>query len=196
MPWSDRISSSIARAMGLSRPEPAPSADVQPVPVPEEPSGRAEPDGWDLSALTGEKADDPMKQLPVIQPNVDTPEPPPAPVASELRTAGMVDDPERHAALEPPIVAAMRTVFDPEIPVNIYDLGLIYDVIVETSSAVGIRMTLTAPNCPAAQWLPGQVEDKVRRVEGVTDVRLDVVFDPPWDKDRMSDAAKLQLGMW
>jgi FeS assembly SUF system protein len=195
MAWSNLISSSIARAMGLSRPEPTPSPDVQPVPVPEEPPGRAEADGWDLSALTGEKADDPMKQLPVIQPQVDTPEPPAAPVATE-RTAGMLDDPERHAALEPGIVSAMRTVFDPEIPVNIYDLGLIYDVIVEASSAVGIRMTLTAPNCPAAQWLPGQVEDKVRRVEGVTDVRLDVVFDPPWDKDRMSDAAKLQLGMW
>jgi FeS assembly SUF system protein len=87
-------------------------------------------------------------------------------------------------------------VFDPEIPVNIHDLGLIYEVLVDSSSAVGVRMTLTAPNCPAAQWLPGQVEQKVKAVEGVTDVRVDVVFDPPWDRERMSDAAKLQLGMW
>jgi len=191
MSWSDRVTSGIARALGVSRSEPeVEAANAPPEPV------RPEPEAWNVSALTGEKADDPMKQLPVIQPYADTPEPPPEPPPSEERAAGMVDDPERHAALEPPIVAAMRTVFDPEIPVNIYDLGLIYDIVVEASGAVGIRMTLTAPNCPAAQWLPGQVEDKVRRVEGVTDVRLDVVFEPPWDKDRMSDAAKLQLGMW
>jgi FeS assembly SUF system protein len=87
-------------------------------------------------------------------------------------------------------------VFDPEIPVNIYDLGLIYEILVDAASVVGVRMTLTAPNCPAAQWLPGQVEQKVKAVEGVTDARVDVVFDPPWDRDKMSDAAKLQLGLW
>jgi FeS assembly SUF system protein len=165
-------------------------------PAPVVPTQDREPEPWVTSALTGEPPDDPMKQLPVIQPHADTADAPPAPVASEPKTAGLVDDADRHAALEPDIVAAMRTVFDPEIPVNIYDLGLIYDIIVEASGVVGVHMTLTAPNCPAAQWLPGQVEDKVRRVAGVTDVKLDVVFDPPWDKDRMSDAAKLQLGMW
>ena len=108
----------------------------------------------------------------------------------------MVSDPARLEALRPQILAAIKTVFDPEIPVNIYDLGLIYDVIVDAASAVGVRMTLTAPNCPAAQWLPGQVEQKVKAVEGVADVLVDVVFDPPWDRDKMSDAAKLQLGMW
>jgi FeS assembly SUF system protein len=113
-----------------------------------------------------------------------------------MRTAGMVNDPSRLAELRPPILAAIKTIFDPEIPVNIYDLGLIYEVLVDASAAVGVRMTLTAPNCPAAQWLPGQVEQKVKAVEGVTDVRVDVVFDPPWDRDRMSDAARLQLGMW
>ena len=100
------------------------------------------------------------------------------------------------AELRPRIIDAIKTVFDPEIPVNIYDLGLIYEVLVDAASVVGVRMTLTAPNCPAAQWLPGQVEQKVKAVEGVTDVRVDVVFEPPWDRDRMSDAAKLQLGMW
>jgi FeS assembly SUF system protein len=133
-----------------------------------------------------------MKQLPVIQPESTTP----APAPSEMRTAEMVSDSSRLAALRPQILAAIKTVFDPEIPVNIYDLGLIYEVVVDATSVVGVRMTLTAPNCPAAQWLPGQVERKVKAVEGVADVLVDVVFDPPWDRDKMSDAAKLQLGMW
>lgn len=133
-----------------------------------------------------------MKSLPVIQPHSETPKPSP----SEMHTAGMVNDATVLAELQPRIVAAIKTVFDPEIPVNVYDLGLIYDVLVDATRVVGIRMTLTAPNCPAAQWLPGQVEQKVKAVEGVSDVKVDVVFDPPWDRDRMSDAAKLQLGMW
>ena len=108
----------------------------------------------------------------------------------------MTSDPEKTAALKPLIVAALSKVFDPEIPVNIYDLGLIYDVIVEASGAVGIRMTLTAPGCPAAQILPGQVRDAVARVPGVADATVDVVWEPPWDRDRMSEAAKLQLGMF
>jgi len=87
-------------------------------------------------------------------------------------------------------------VFDPEIPVNIHDLGLIYEVLVDSTGVAGVRMTLRAPACPAAEWLPGQVEQKVKAVDGVTDARVDVVFDPPWTKDRMSEAAKLQLGMW
>jgi len=186
MAWGSGWTSGIARVFGLA-------------PTEAEAAPSVERDAWDTSAFVAEPPaeDEAVKQLPVIQPGATAPEPPPdTPVASEPRTAGLVDDPERHAALEPAIVAAMKTVFDPEIPVNIYDLGLIYDIIVEASSVVGVRMTLTAPNCPAAQWLPGQVEDKVRRVDGVADVRLDVVFEPPWEKDKMSDAAKLQLGMW
>jgi FeS assembly SUF system protein len=133
-----------------------------------------------------------MKSLPVIQPST----PAPAISPSDLKTAGMVRDPEKAAALEAKIVAAIKTVFDPEIPVNIHDLGLIYEIIVDCDAAVGVRMTLTAPACPAAQWLPAQVEEKVKGVEGVTDARVDVVFDPPWSKDNMSEAAKLQLGLW
>jgi FeS assembly SUF system protein len=133
-----------------------------------------------------------MKQLPVIH----TPTQAAPAQTAAAQTAGMTVDPERTAALKPRIVQALSTVFDPEIPVNIYDLGLIYDVIVDASSAVGIRMTLTAPACPAAQFLPGQVRSTVARIEGVTDVKVDVVWDPPWDRDRMSDAAKLQLGMF
>jgi FeS assembly SUF system protein len=136
--------------------------------------------------------DSSMKPLPVIQSQPDAP----VPTSSDLKTAGMVRDVERTAQLEPKIIAAIKTVFDPEIPVNIYDLGLIYEIIVDRDAAVGVRMTLTAPACPAAQWLPAQVEEKVKAVEGVTDARVDVVFDPPWTKDHMSDAAKLQLGLW
>jgi FeS assembly SUF system protein len=133
-----------------------------------------------------------MKPLPVIQPQPT----PPATPSSDLKTAGMVRDAERTAELEPKIIAAIKTVFDPEIPVNIHDLGLIYEVIVDRDSVVGVRMTLTAPACPAAQWLPAQVEEKIKGVEGVTDARVDVVFNPPWSKDNMSEAAKLQLGLW
>ena len=132
-----------------------------------------------------------MKQLPVIQPAAPAP-----PAPTDLKTAGLVNDAARHAELEPKIRAAIKTVFDPEIPVNVYDLGLIYDIIVTAESVVGVRMTLTAPACPAAQWLPAQVEQKAKEVEGVSDALVDVVFEPPWTKDRMSDAAKLQLGLW
>jgi FeS assembly SUF system protein len=91
---------------------------------------------------------------------------------------------------------AISTVFDPEIPVNIVDLGLIYDVLVDANGVAGVRMTLTAPGCPVAQSLPVEVANKVKAVEGVTDARVDIVWEPAWTKDRMSDAAKLQLGMW
>ena len=97
--------------------------------------------------------------------------------------------------LKPRILETLSTVFDPEIPVNICELGLIYDVVVDASHAVRVTMTLTAPNCPAAQILPGEVKTKVAAVEGVTDVSVEVVWEPTWTPDRMSDAAKLQLGM-
>ncbi len=95
--------------------------------------------------------------------------------------------------LETQIVKALRTVYDPEIPVNIYDLGLIYGIEVKDGTA-RVRMTLTAPNCPVAGILPGQVEQKVREVPGVSDAKVELVFDPPWDRSMMSDAAKLELG--
>jgi FeS assembly SUF system protein len=133
-----------------------------------------------------------MKPLPVIQPAVAS-----APIQSgPLQTAGMVNDAEKSAALKPAVIDALQTVFDPEIAVNIYDLGLIYEVIVDASGAVGIRMTLTAPACPAAQFLPAQVKNAAAAVPGVADVKVDVVWDPPWDRDRMSEAAQLQLGLF
>jgi FeS assembly SUF system protein len=133
-----------------------------------------------------------MKPLHVIQPEAPTAQTAP----TDRKTADLVRDDARTAALEPAIVAAIKTVFDPEIPVNVYDLGLIYEILVDATGVAGVRMTLTAPACPAAQWLPSQVEQKVKSVQGVSDDRVDVVFDPPWEKDRMSEAAKLQLGMW
>ena len=132
-----------------------------------------------------------MKPLPVIQ----TP-PADAAVPATNDTAAIAADAAKTAELTPRILDAIRTVFDPEIPVNILELGLIYDVVVDAAGVAGIRMTLTAPGCPAAQSLPVEVAQKVRAVDGVSDVKVDVVWDPPWYKDRMSDAAKLQLGMW
>ena len=93
------------------------------------------------------------------------------------------------------IVDELKTVFDPEIPVNIYELGLIYRVSVNEEGAAHIRMTLTTPMCPAAEELPPEVESKARGVEGVTGVTLDLVWDPPWTPEMMSEAAKLELGM-
>jgi FeS assembly SUF system protein len=98
-------------------------------------------------------------------------------------------------SLRDQVVAAMRKVYDPEMPVNIYELGLIYDVAADAEGRVAIRMTLTAPNCPVAGTLPGDVERAVRAVPGVTDVKLELTFDPPWSKARMSEAAKLALGI-
>ena len=93
------------------------------------------------------------------------------------------------------VIKALRTIYDPEMPVNIYELGLIYGVDVDEASFVSIRMTLTAPNCPVAGTLPPEVELKVKGVPGVTGVKLDLVFDPPWTKNLMSEAAKLELGI-
>jgi FeS assembly SUF system protein len=98
-------------------------------------------------------------------------------------------------ALREKIVDVLRSIYDPEIPVNIYEIGLIYSVDIDPANAVNIRMTLTSPACPAAGTLPGEVEDKTRRVQGVTDVKVDLVWDPTWSPAMMSETAKLQLGM-
>jgi FeS assembly SUF system protein len=108
----------------------------------------------------------------------------------------IVLDPAKTAELRPAIVDALATVFDPEIPVNIYELGLIYDIVVDRAGQAGIRMTLTAPACPAAQSLPVEVREKVAQVPGVASARVEIVWEPAWTKDRMSEAAKLQLGLW
>lgn len=93
------------------------------------------------------------------------------------------------------VVEALRGVYDPEVPVNIYDLGLIYRLDIDDTGSVALAMTLTAPGCPVAQTFPGTVEAAIKAVPGVKDATVELVWDPPWDRDRMSDAAKLQLGM-
>ena len=97
--------------------------------------------------------------------------------------------------IEQKVIEKLRTVFDPEIPVNIYDLGLVYQVKVDANAKVEIEMTLTSPNCPVAEILPLEVERKVMAIEGVSDIHVEIVWDPPWSYEMMSDAAKLQLGM-
>jgi FeS assembly SUF system protein len=99
-------------------------------------------------------------------------------------------------ALHDKIVAdVLRNIYDPEIPVNIYDLGLIYDLKVEESGEVRVQMTLTAPACPVAGWLVMEVQEKIKQLPGVKDVKVELVWDPPWDMSRMSEAGKLQLGI-
>ena len=161
---------------GSAPPPQAPS--VPPLPAPDGPSGSSM---FDTSALTGSGPAEPAGES----------------AASSAAPAPPIEpDPVRTLELKPQIVEQLSTVFDPEIPVNIYELGLIYDVAVDKQGLAVIQMTLTAPGCPAAVTLPAEVQGKVKGVEGVTDARVDLVWEPPWDKDRMSDAAKLQLGIF
>lgn len=99
-------------------------------------------------------------------------------------------------SLKDQVIATLKTVYDPEIPVNIYDLGLVYEVDVEPSGAVRIAMTLTAPACPVAGMLPRQVEERVRAIPGVSEVQVCLVWDPPWTPERMSQEARLKLGFY
>jgi FeS assembly SUF system protein len=102
--------------------------------------------------------------------------------------------PVSEATLRERVEAVLHTIYDPEIPVNIYELGLIYDLNVSDTGVVDIKMTLTAPNCPAAGMMPAEVEAKVCAVDGVTSASVELVWEPPWDKSRMSEAARLELG--
>jgi FeS assembly SUF system protein len=131
-----------------------------------------------------------MKNLPMV------PDEQPSTPGPGHETDALVADPVKTDELRPAIQAALKTVFDPEIPVDIWELGLIYDVFVTADGVAAVRMTLTAPACPAAQILPGQVGAAAKTVPGITDAKVDVVWEPGWTKDRMSDIAKLQLGMW
>ena len=105
-------------------------------------------------------------------------------------------DPAKTAELQPKVVEAIKTVFDPEIPVDIYELGLIYDIWADADGKVAVKMTLTSPACPSAQQIPSEVRWKVKAIEGVQDCAVEIVWEPTWTKDRMSEAAKLQLGMF
>jgi FeS assembly SUF system protein len=104
-------------------------------------------------------------------------------------------DGEDDLVLMEPVLEALKTVRDPEIPVNLVDLGLIYELLVKQGGIVYVEMTLTTPACPVAQSMPGEVENAVAAVPGVSDVRVKLVWSPPWDRDRMSEEAKLELGL-
>ena len=114
--------------------------------------------------------------------------PPPSPAQAPVSPAGQ-------DAVRQKVIDALKTVYDPEIPVNIYEMGLIYDIDISSSHVVSIRMTLTAPACPVAESLPLEVEAKLQQIPEVASANVLLVWDPPWDKDRMSEAAKLQLGL-
>ena len=120
-------------------------------------------------------------------------EPPAAPAAGSQ--IGPVDE-ARTAELTPKVIEAISTVFDPEIPVNIYELGLIYKIEADAESRVKVEMTLTSPACPSAQQLPSEVRYKVKALEGVTDAFVEIVWEPAWTKDLMSEDAKIGLGMF
>ena len=97
--------------------------------------------------------------------------------------------------IEEKIIEVLKNCYDPEIPVNIFELGLIYEIAIDDNSNVEVKMTLTSPACPVAGSLPGEVEYKIRNIPEVNDVKIQLVWNPPWDKDMMSDVAKLELGM-
>ena len=137
----------------------------------------------------------PVDPIPRGAPSIDT-SALTAPPAAATPAPDTEPDPVKTLEFKPKIVDQLVTVFDPEIPVNIYELGLIYDIIVDKDWLAVIQMTLTAPGCPAAVTLPAEVQGKVKAIEGIADARVDLVWEPPWDKDRMSDAAKLQLGIF
>jgi FeS assembly SUF system protein len=118
------------------------------------------------------------------------------PLAGEKTAPADGPPPEPGATLEERVIAAVRSCYDPEIPVNIYDLGLVYDLKVDPAGKVSIRMTLTSPACPVAGSLPGEVRSRVLAVPGVAAADVELVWDPPWDKERMSEEARLQLGLF
>ena len=131
-----------------------------------------------------------MKSIPMVPQDQ-----PPAPEETH-ETDGLVADPAKTGELREPLQRALKTVFDPEIPVDIWELGLIYDVFVTADGVAAIRMTLTAPACPVAGTLPGEVERKVEEVAEVKSAKVELVWDPPWSRDMMSESAMLTLGMY
>jgi FeS assembly SUF system protein len=120
---------------------------------------------------------------------------PPQVADGEAPQIGPVD-PAQTAAFQQKVIDVVKTVYDPEIPVDIYELGLIYDILVDAEKRVLVKMTLTSPACPSAQQLPSEVRFKVKAIPEVTDAWVEIVWEPPWGKERMSEAAKLQLGFF
>jgi FeS assembly SUF system protein len=168
-------------------PESAPAAVADPVP----PATETSRDG------SGDQAPvpSPVEAAPVMNGDLNVGALLQAPPAAAAAAFGTVD-PDRTDVLKPSIVEAISTVFDPEIPVNIYELGLIYEILADVESRVLVRMTLTSPACPSAQQLPSEVRYKVKALDGVSECTVDIVWEPPWTKDMMSETARLSLGMF
>ena len=161
--------------------------------TPPEPADPTTPVSTDAAASEGVPPPAAEMTPPRVEPPPAIP-PPPAPPA-ETTHDPVEPDPLKTLELKPKLIEALSTVYDPEIPVNIYELGLIYDIDVNADGLVGIRMTLTSPGCPAAQSLPVEVKAKAKAVPGVSDAWVDVVWEPTWEMSKMTDAAKLQLGL-
>jgi FeS assembly SUF system protein len=161
--------------------------------------GRPE-SGGPASAATATIAEaspaSPRTDTPFVPPeawNIDALTAPPPEPTGEKPEIGPVD-PGVTASLQPQVVEALKTVYDPEIPVDIYELGLVYEILADAERRVLVKMTLTSPACPSAQQIPSEVRYKVKAIPTVTNAWVEIVWEPPWDKDRMSEAAKLQLG--
>ena len=133
------------------------------------------------------------RMIPVIPDHTGQPSEVPAEFGVPL---DVTPDPVQMVELRPKVIEALRQVYDPEIPVNIYELGLIYTIEADADSKVKVEMTLTSPACPSAQQLPSEVRYKVKAIEGVKDAFVDVVWEPAWTKDLMSEDAKIALGMF
>jgi len=119
----------------------------------------------------------------------------PSAIAGQQPTMEDGDDASPEQTLQTRIIAGLQQIYDPEIPVNIYDLGLIYGVDVDAEQQVDIQMTLTAPGCPVAHTFPGMVENEISKIDGVNGVTVEIVWDPPWTQDRITEAARLELGL-
>ena len=161
-------------------------SDTPATPPPPPPSGGPAPQRRSLGVLNPNDKVDQLRQAFArdgVNPNTA------APVPNEAAKS------PRRRELEGHLISALRTVYDPEIPVNVYDLGLIYGIDIAPDDAVHIRMTLTAPGCPVAGMIVADVERKVAGVDGVPGATVELVWDPPWDKGRMSEAALLELGL-
>ena len=136
-----------------------------------------------------------MDTNPTNPPAAPPPPPSSTPPAAPAASGGATPAPSG-GSLRDRVVEAMRQVYDPEIPINIYDIGLIYGIEVSEAGAVHVRMTLTAPSCPKAERIPVEVEERIKSLPGVTGTKVELVWDPPWTPEKMSEAAKLQLGFY